>query len=70
MKFSPKEKVKLVEELASESNLVERLRELGIASSTYYGWKRRLAARRPPRRRSPTRRQLAGGIWKSARGSP
>jgi len=45
VKFSPEEKVKLVEELACEPNLVERLRELGIAPSTYYGWKRRLAAR-------------------------
>lgn len=45
MKFSPEEKVKLVEELACEPKRVERLRELGIASSTYYGWKRRLAAR-------------------------
>ena len=45
MKFSPAEKAKLVEELASEPKLVERLRELGIASSTYYGWKRRIAAR-------------------------
>jgi transposase InsO family protein len=45
VKFSPEEKVKLVEELACEPNRVERLRELGIASSTYYGWKRRLKAR-------------------------
>lgn len=45
MRFSPKEKVRLVEELSCESNLVERLGELGIASSTYYGWKRRLKAR-------------------------
>ena len=45
MKFSPTEKVKLVEELACEPNRVERLRELGIASSTYYGWKRRLKER-------------------------
>lgn len=45
MKLSPEEKVKLVEELAREPNLVERLRELGIGTSTYYGWKRRLKAR-------------------------
>ena len=45
MKLSPEEKVKLVEELSREPNLVQRLRELGIASSTYYGWKRRLKAR-------------------------
>jgi transposase InsO family protein/transposase-like protein len=45
LKLSPEEKVKLIEELASEPNLVKRLRELGIASSTYYGWQRRLAAR-------------------------
>lgn len=45
MKFSPQEKVRLVEELAREANLVKRLRELGIASSTYYGWKRRIEAR-------------------------
>lgn len=45
MRFSPEEKVRLVEELANEANLLERLRVLGIASSTYYGWKRRLAAR-------------------------
>jgi len=45
VKFTPAEKVKLVEELACEPNRVERLRELGIASSTYYGWKRRLKAR-------------------------
>jgi putative transposase len=45
VKFSPKEKVKLVGELANEPNLVERLRELEIPSSTYYGWKRRMKAR-------------------------
>ena len=43
--LSPEEKVKLVEELSNEPKLLERLRELGIASSTYYSWKRRLAAR-------------------------
>lgn len=45
MRFSPEEKVRLVEELAREPALVKRLRELGIASSTYYGWKRRMATR-------------------------
>lgn len=45
MKYSPKEKARLVEELAGEPNLVERLRELGLPSSTYYGWKRRIKAR-------------------------
>jgi putative transposase len=45
LKLSPQEKVKLVEELACEPDLVKRLRELGIASSTYYGWKKRLKAR-------------------------
>ncbi len=45
MKLSPEEKVKLVEELADEPKLLERLKELGIATSTYYGWRRRLAAR-------------------------
>ena len=45
MKLSPEEKVKLVEELSNEPKLLERLRELGIATSTYYSWKRRLAAR-------------------------
>ena len=43
--LSPEEKVKLVEELADEPRLLERLHELGIAMSTYYSWKRRLAAR-------------------------
>jgi transposase InsO family protein len=43
--LSPEEKVKLVEELSNEPKLLERLRELGIATSTYYSWKRRLAAR-------------------------
>jgi len=37
--------VRLVEELSREPKLVQRLRELEIPSSTYYGWKRRLAAR-------------------------
>lgn len=45
MKFSPLEKVRLVEELIREPKLVERLRELGLPPSTYYGWKRRLKAR-------------------------
>jgi len=45
VKFSPIEKLRLVEELAREPKRVKRLRQLGIASSTYYGWKRRLAAR-------------------------
>ena len=45
MKFSPEEKAALLSELAAEPKLVERLRELGIAASTYYGWKRRLAKR-------------------------
>ncbi len=45
MKFSPAEKVKLVEELASEPNKVQRLRELGIPTSTYYAWKRRVTER-------------------------
>jgi transposase len=43
--LSPEEKVKLVEELSNEPKLLERLRELGVATSTYYSWKRRLAAR-------------------------
>ncbi len=43
--LSPEEKVKLVAELTNEPRLLERLRELGIATSTYYSWKRRLAAR-------------------------
>lgn len=45
MRFTPKEKVRLMGELAGEPKLVDRLRELGIPSSTYYGWKRRLKAR-------------------------
>jgi putative transposase len=45
LKLSSQEKAKLIEELSSEPNLVKRLRELGIASSTYYGWKRRYAVR-------------------------
>lgn len=45
MRFSPEEKVRLVEELSREPKLVKRLRELGIASSTYYGWKRRMVTR-------------------------
>lgn len=45
MKFSRAEKVKLVEELASEPNKVQRLRELGIPASTYYAWKARVAQR-------------------------
>ena len=45
MRFSPQEKVRLVEELSREPKLVQRLRELEIPSSTYYGWKRRLAER-------------------------
>ena len=45
MKLSAEDKVNLVAELASEPKLVERLRGLGIASSTYYGWKRRVAKR-------------------------
>jgi len=45
VKLTPEEKAKLVEELSREPNLVKRLGELGIASSTYYGWKRRLKAR-------------------------
>ena len=43
--LSPEEKVQLVEELSNEPKLLERLRGLGIATSTYYSWKRRLAAR-------------------------
>ena len=43
--LSPQEKVRLVGELTNEPKLLERLKELGIATSTYYGWKRRLAAR-------------------------
>jgi transposase InsO family protein len=45
LKLSPGEKAQLVEELACEPDLVKRLHELGIASSTYYGWKRRLRTR-------------------------
>ena len=45
MKFSAAEKAKLVSELTSEPNKVERLRELGIPSSTYYAWKLRVALR-------------------------
>ena len=45
MKFSRAEKAKLVEELASEPNKVQRLRELGIPTSTYYAWKKRVAER-------------------------
>lgn len=45
MKFSREEKVKLIEELASEPNKVQRLRELGIPASTYYAWKARVAKR-------------------------
>jgi transposase-like protein len=45
VKFSPTEKAKLVEELALEPNKVQRLRELGIPTSTYYAWKRRVAER-------------------------
>ena len=43
--LSPQEKVSLVGELTNEPKLLERLKELGIATSTYYSWKRRLAAR-------------------------
>lgn len=43
--LSPEEKVSLVGELTNEPKLLERLKELGIATSTYYSWKRRLAAR-------------------------
>ena len=43
--LSPQEKVKLVSELSNKPKLLERLSELGIATSTYYSWKRRLAAR-------------------------
>ena len=45
MKFSALEKAKLVEELASEPNKVQRLRELGIPTSTYYAWKLRVVKR-------------------------
>ena len=45
MRFSPEEKARLVSELSREPKLVKRLRELGISPSTYYGWKRRMAAR-------------------------
>ncbi len=45
MKFSAAEKAKLVGELASEPNKVQRLRELGIPTSTYYAWKLRVAER-------------------------
>jgi transposase InsO family protein len=45
--LSPPEKAKLVEEISREPDRLKRLRELGIASSTYYGWKRRYAARGP-----------------------
>ena len=45
MNFSAEQKVKLIAELALEPNRVARLRELGIAPSTYYAWKRRLAER-------------------------
>ena len=43
--LSPQEKVKLVSELSNKPKLLERLSELGIATSTYYSWKRRLASR-------------------------
>ena len=45
MSLSPEEKMQLMSELANEPNLLQRLRALGIPSSTYYGWKRRLKAR-------------------------
>ena len=45
MKLSPEEKARLVEELSQEPNRVKRLRELDIASSTFYGWRQRYAAR-------------------------
>jgi putative transposase len=45
VKFSAAEKAKLVEELATEPNKVQRLRGLGIPTSTYYAWKRRVAER-------------------------
>ena len=45
MTFSAAEKAKLVGELASEPNKVQRLRELGIPTSTYYAWKLRVAKR-------------------------
>ena len=38
---SPEEKAALLSELAAERKLVERLRELEIPPSTYYGWKRK-----------------------------
>jgi putative transposase len=45
VKFSATEKATLVEELAMEPNKVQRLRELGIPTSTYYAWRRRVAER-------------------------
>ena len=45
MRLSPEEKAQLVAALAREPNRLQRLRELGIASSTYYGWKRRMKVR-------------------------
>lgn len=45
MRLSPEEKATLVEELLREGGVVKRLKALGIASSTYYGWKRRYEAR-------------------------
>jgi len=45
LRLLPEEKARLVEELSREPQRVKRLRELGIASSTYYGWKQRYEAR-------------------------
>jgi len=45
VKFSAAEKAKLVSELASEPSKVQRLRELGIPTSTYYAWKLRVVQR-------------------------
>lgn len=45
MSLTPTEKANLVEELAREPNRLKRLKALGIATSTYYGWKSRYEER-------------------------
>ena len=45
MILTPTEKANLVEELAREPKRLKRLKQLGIATSTYYAWKRRYDTR-------------------------
>lgn len=45
MRLSPTEKANLVEEVGREPRRLKRLKELGIATSTFYTWKRRYQER-------------------------